>query len=96
MSKTNDDIKNKVKNDKTLTFYNKTELSYVSKPVGKSIFNNDNDNAHLKKFFDPKEVVTCKLCKRTYTKANRSKHNKTQYHKIYESINNKLIDFIIK
>lgn len=41
------------------------------------------DKAH------PNDIIKCEICKKCFTRSNRSKHNKTTMHQIYVKLNDK-------
>ena len=43
----------------------------------------------------PKDRVKCQVCGKVYTRSGSAKHKKSQQHKIYEDINNKLLKAIL-
>lgn len=88
------EIQEKIKNNKSLAFYEKNELKYVQKPLGKAIYKNNN-NTKKNINCDPNDKIECPICKIIFSRSNRSKHNKTKIHQVYEKINIKLRDFII-
>lgn len=43
----------------------------------------------------PVNKVRCPVCGKLFTKRNRYAHRRTQYHQIYEKINNKFLGHLI-
>ena len=38
--------------------------------------------------------IMCKECRKTYLKSNKHNHERTNYHKLYEKLNNKLRELL--
>lgn len=42
------------------------------------------------------DLILCEYCGKTYKRANRSHHNKTQVHLAYSNMNDKIRDLLLK
>jgi hypothetical protein len=47
------------------------------------------------KLADPNDKIICDICGKTYTRSNKTAHVRTQRHKIYTSVNEKLRKLLI-
>jgi hypothetical protein len=50
----------------------------------------------IKKKNNSKDIIRCPICSKTYTRSNVWAHKKTQYHKLFEKMNNKIKDFLLQ
>lgn len=85
-------LQSKIKNDKGLIHYDRKEIDYVQKPIGKSIYVTEKDKKSKTNWFD---IIKCDVCQKEFMRSNRSHHNNTQYHKIYANINGKIKTLLI-
>jgi len=90
-------IQNRLKEGKAITNYDVNEIKYMMKPIGGAIYEQSKDkdinkNKDTKKWND---ILTCDICNKTYTRSNKSQHNKSIIHIEYSKINKKLRDILI-
>lgn len=91
MPKTIKEIQELLKKGHEMMKYESDELSYITKPIGRAIYENslEERKENIVKV-NRYEKIKCDLCGKTVSKANKSHHNKTQYHQAFEKMNNKL------
>ena len=76
--------------------YNDDTLKYVQKPIGKALYKGKGRPPMIEdEKAKPSDKIQCKLCNNLFVRSNRSHHNKTQKHKLYEKINTKLAKLVI-
>jgi predicted transcriptional regulator len=69
-------------------------IKYAMKPLGKAIVENKTPKQQTKKAkWDDK--IICPRCGKTFIRSNRTAHNKTVYHKIYDEVGEKFQKIII-
>src|SRR5580693_112782 len=87
---------------KSILRYNKEQIKYAMSPIGSAIYAcpdgellEDSDIIKLK----PKELkkpkhwsdrIECKICGKTYQRSRTTLHKRTQFHRTYDDINEKL------
>jgi len=90
-------IQKQVQKQKGLTQYSNEKLIYIQKPIGKAIYKS---KERPKKSEENKakwnDKVKCDRCGKEFIRSSRTTHNKTQYHKIFDKMNNKLQDFLLQ
>ena len=74
--------------------YNKKELKYANKPLGKAeykagLYKNPNEYKNV----DDKQSK-CEICGKKYSRSNYAKHKKTQYHQLCCKVNKKFQQLI--
>jgi hypothetical protein len=92
-------LKKRLQAGEELIKYNSDELNYVTKPIGKAIYEGAQYEKHEKpkrKKWNPAERVTCELCGKEYSRSARSQHSKTQVHLAYKVVNDKLKELMLK
>jgi hypothetical protein len=83
-----------IKNNKSIPLLEKEDLKLLQKPVAKSIYiNNKNEEPNKKKH--PSDILVCEICGNKYRRAHKTDHNKTKIHKVYDSMNKKLLSLLI-
>jgi hypothetical protein len=87
-----------LKKGKSLPLYDTDDLKYVRKPIGKAIYNNAilgrpkiNEEDKAK----PTDRIECKVCGKTFIRSGRTNHNKSEIHKAYLRMDEKLKDFLL-
>jgi len=79
-------------------------LEYLKKPIGRAIFKSTYDDienpGHGTRILNrkaewAKERVICKICGVSYSKANKSVHEKSQKHLLYRKVTDKLYKGIV-
>jgi|ERR1700761_1830550 len=83
-------LQNSLSEKKGLARYNPEEIMYATTPIGKAIYDSGPDNYDDNSKSHWSDRIECKLCGKIYTRSTSSRHKKTQYHRIYEEMNNKL------
>lgn len=63
-------------------------LRYLQKPLGKTLYVNGNKK-------QPRDLVKCDVCGKIFTRWNRTKHNKTKHHQLYNNVNEKMRKLIL-
>jgi hypothetical protein len=89
------EIRKKLDKGKSLILYEVPELKYVQTPIGKAHYDasdKKDDKQDDKKYTDR---IECKICDRSYTRSNASKHRKTKHHQFCEKLNKKWRDMLI-
>lgn len=76
------------------------EIKETDKIIQKEHFKNNINNESLKISDNQKnkksnDKIECKICGRSFTRCNRSKHNKTKHHIFCEKLNKKWRESII-
>lgn len=79
----------------------KEDLKNLNKVINRAHFEKnieDNNKKIVDNHVEKKgsDKIECKICGRTYTRYNKSKHNKTNHHKFCEKLNDKWRDSILK
>lgn len=78
----------------------KEEFEYAQKPIGNAIYQHNLETKigrpRKENKAKPSDRIKCKICSKEYTRSCATSHKKTQYHKLHESLNIKLIEFIVK
>jgi hypothetical protein len=87
--------KSELREDKNLLLCSPETVQYVKTPIGKAIFRSrgrpsKSDEEKAK----PTDKVVCKICGKTFVRSNRSRHNDTNHHKIYEKMSSTIRDLI--
>lgn len=81
---------------RSLMLLNEKAVKYsMDSSLGKSIYQHNNDNLDeyrngKKRYAHPNDRLECEICGKTFTRANRDKHNKTNHHKLHLQLNKKL------
>jgi hypothetical protein len=78
------------KMERQLTLFSAEELNELVHPIKRAICKTD--MLHPKKdtsIKDPYDRLVCPICEKTYTRKNRSLHNRTQIHLAYVKMNKK-------
>ena len=83
-----------IKNEDYILNYDDETLKYVKKPIGNALYTgrpkmDEEDKGK------PNDKVECKLCGKVFTRSNRSKHKRTQRHKLYEKVNTKMAKMVL-
>lgn len=78
-------LQNALNEHKSLPLYEPEEIKYAMTPIGKAIYNTKKvDSSRFK------ERIECKVCGKIFTRANTSRHNKTQHHQLYLMMHDKM------
>lgn len=90
-----------IKKKKGLGLYEPEELKHLDKSlIAKAIYNNDTKEEPKEEIIEDvpywKQRLTCKICGKQYFRSATTKHRRTQYHKTYELINEKLRKFMLE
>lgn len=92
-------LKSEIKEKKGLANENLDIWSFIQKPIGKAYYKHNQENTEGDNVEDNKihwsDKIKCKVCGREYTRSNVSNHKKSQFHRTYENINNKVRKFIL-
>jgi hypothetical protein len=96
-------IQNRLKQAEEVINYDVDELEYLTKPIGKAIYEKNSDikntrhnrNYKAKKIWDSHERVKCDLCGVEYRRSNKSYHEKSKNHLVYKKINDKFKQLIL-
>lgn len=91
------EVKNKLKEAKSIPLMEEEELKYLQKPIGKAIYKRsvgrprkpDDEKAR------PGDRVVCEICGGNFKRSHRSSHNKTKIHMVYENMNKKLMNLLV-
>jgi len=83
-----------ISSGKPIIDYDNNSLKYVQKPLGKALYRgrprkNEEDKGK------PTDKIKCSLCGNSFTRSNRSHHNKTQRHLLYDKVNKKMAKLVI-
>lgn len=91
----NNEFREKVKNNKNIVDdYETNEIKLIKKPMGKILFNHGARKKN-RQIVDMDGYVTCAVCSKKYTQKNSTNHRKTEKHKLYEKMNEKMRDLMI-
>lgn len=74
--------------------YEDETLKYVQKPLGKAHFRGRPLMTEEQKG-KPSDKIKCTLCGITFIRSNRSHHNKTNRHKLYDKVNKKMAKLVL-
>jgi len=92
-----EDIKKNLEEKKSLPLCSAEELKFIGTPIGKAIYTRKGrpkkDEADKAKWHDR---VECKVCGKSFIRSGRTKHNKSQFHKAYLNIHEKMRILILK
>ena len=96
-------IQNKLKQANEIINYDIDELDYLTKPIGKAIYEKNEDikkekhdrNYKAKKVWNSHERIKCDLCGIEYRRSNKSYHEKSKNHLVYKKINDKFKQLIL-
>ena len=87
-------LKQHLNDDKNIVDYNREQLEYLQKPIGKAIYKSEDiTDADTKAHWSDR--IKCNVCGKEFTRSSRTKHNKTQHHRTYEQLNRKLVEFLV-
>jgi hypothetical protein len=92
----NKQIRSDLSSNKNLAMCDVETLKYGSRPIGKSLIRSRSEM--LKKRAKKGEAINnkwndrikCDTCGKEYSRSNQSAHRKTQYHKIYANVGDKV------
>jgi len=91
------EIQNRLKEGNGMVSFSVDELKYVRKPIGKQIYKSIVEEVKEEK---PKprwdDKVKCKVCGSVTLRSNQSTHKKSQKHKLYEGINEKIRNVLLE
>jgi len=73
-----------------------SEQTEPTEPIQQSAKELRHNMSYPIKNSNPTALRTCPICLKTYMKCNKWNHNRTQYHKIYADLNNKLRDLLLE
>jgi hypothetical protein len=91
-------IQENIKNGKNITEYDEKTIKYISKPIGKALYLNalQNNEEIKKEKAKWNDKIKCKICGKITLRSNQSKHKKTKYHMVYENMNVKIRELLLK
>lgn len=81
-------------NEDYIINYEDDTLKYVLKPIGQALKRGRPPIPEDQRA-KPNDRIVCNLCKKEFVRANRSHHNKTERHKLYERINKKFTNLVL-
>ncbi len=97
------DIKKRLREAKEPINSEIDELQYITKPIGNVIYKGAleektvlEEKRRRRAKWNPTERVTCDLCGKSYTRSNKSIHERTNYHIAYKTVNDKFKQLILK
>jgi hypothetical protein len=92
-----DNAQKELKNGTSLTLCTDDTLEYAQHPIGEAILNSEPEPEVVKKSNTKgSEKVICNVCGKTYTKWNKSHHNKSQIHKLHAQMSEKMKRILLK
>lgn len=80
-------IHDELKSGKNLIDCDVDTIKYIKKPLGKALY----EGGKAK----PDDRIKCQVCGKIFTRWNRTRHNKTQYHQTYAKVENKFKQFLL-
>lgn len=89
------DMQDKIKDDKAVVNYSEDELNYLKTTFGKSSYSSSGQEIVKDKSVPRhKQYVKCKICGKFYQRCSVTWHRRTQRHKIYAKVNEKLVNLL--
>ena len=98
-------IQSDLSSDDNIILADNETLKYASKPIGKAILRNAKEDrrpiypieesASTSSKCMPYDRVICKKCGKEFIRSNRSHHNSTQVHQIYEQLGDKVTNLLL-
>lgn len=86
-----------IKSGISIPLLSKEEFEIIQKPIGKAIYKTSIEKKQVgrprKREEDklkPLDRIKCEICGRTYVRCHKTKHIRTDHHKAYEEMNEKL------
>ena len=83
-----------IRDDGFILNYDDDTLKYIQKPIGKALQRGRPRKPEEEKG-KPSDRIVCKLCHREFVRSNRSHHDKTERHKLYARVNQKLAKLVL-
>ncbi len=80
------EIQSKLNSKTNLALCDEETIKYATKPIGRALISGKEKIKEKAKWND---IITCKRCGKTFIRSNRSAHNKTKFHKIYDEVGKK-------
>jgi hypothetical protein len=77
-----------------ITDFDVDTLKYISKPIGRAIYEHANVEQLTK--YNSSKKVQCRTCGGKYTSSNRASHCRTQKHKLYERVTKNMKEILLK
>ncbi len=87
-------IQDKIREGGPILDYEKDDIEYIERPIGKAIFNKADTPKKIPKV-DPMDLIECEYCKCWITRRNLYVHKKTKKHQVQLNINSKLRELLI-
>ncbi len=100
-SRTLRELRDSLREGMELCQYGAEEMKYITKPIGRAVYENAYENKDIvkpkkeKKKNNRFERIECELCGRVISKNNKAAHRKTRYHQAFEKMNKKLREFLL-
>jgi hypothetical protein len=87
-------LQEEIKTGKAMINFDTNTLDYVQKPIGSALYKAGKNTKSDKK--DLKQIVTCDVCGREYTKWNKTHHTRTKVHQLYAKVNQRMTELLLK
>ena len=89
-------IQEKIQKQKGLTQYSNEELQYIQKPIDQALYKSQGRPKKIEKNKAKwNDKIKCDRCGKIFIRSSRTAHYKTQYHKIFDKMNNKLQNILL-
>jgi hypothetical protein len=88
--------KKQIQEEEYMLNYDNDTLNYSLKPIGKALSRGrGRPPMPEEEKAKPSDRIICELCHKEFIRSNRSSHNKSERHKLYAKVNQKLMKVML-